>query len=253
MRIFVSIQVVLFLLFTLILQLKPLQAQVMTPNGTDATEVRTRIDIILSQLTSLAKSDLMGLQVGGDYALAKWFSIGADVPYAYARFSGSTSTGIGDMGFRFLISSRNENDGEFLSAIAGGVEAHLNTGAADRGTGIGQTILMPHIGVSLYLDEAILIIPRLRYLFSVKEENNEIDEIRLEINNILNFSEDIWIELEPEFIFDLKGERQGTLNLKSVIGKMIDDNWGVSALYRANIVGDPRIDYMTYFSLRYMF
>lgn len=243
----------LMILFVLILLSMPVQAQDLTRNGADPTEVRTRIDIILSQLTSLAKSDLMGMQFGGDYALSGWLSVGADIPYAYARFSGSTSTGIGDMGVRFLLSSRNDNDRELLRSIAGGVEAHLNTGSAERGTGIGQTILIPHIGASFYLDEAFIIIPRIRYLFSVKEENNEIDEIRFEVNNVFNFAEDIWLELQPELYFDLKGERLGTMNLISVIGKMIDDKWGVSALYKANIFGEPRIDYLMYFSLRYLF
>jgi hypothetical protein len=112
---------------------------------------------------------------------------------------------------------------------------------------------MPHIGASYVLDEALIIVPQIRYLFSASETSNEIDEIRIQVENIINFSEDIWIQLQPELNFDLKGERQSTMNLRSVIGKMIDEHWGVSAFYKTNIYGDPWIDYTTNLSFRYLY
>jgi len=228
-------------------------AQGLTPNGTDPTEIRSRVDIILAQLTSLANSDFIGTTIGGEFAFNDWLSAGADVPYVYARFSGKTSTGIGDIRLKILTSIYRAGQFELLKAVAGGIEFHLDTGDADRGTGIGQTIVIPHITGSIQLADEFLIIPRIRYLFSVKEHRDEIDEIRLDIDNVLAFPEEIWLSVMPELIIDIKGVRQATFNLQSTLGKMLDRNWGISAVFTTNIFGEPRVESRSYFSLRYLF
>jgi len=228
-------------------------SQSLTPNGTDPTEIRSRVDIILAQLTSLANSDFIGTTIGGEFAFNNWLSAGADVPYVYARFSGKTSTGIGDIRLKILTLLYRAAQFDLLKAVAGGIEFHLDTGDADRGTGIGQTIVIPHFTASMQLADEFLIIPRIRYLFSVKEHRDEIDEIRLDIDNVLAFPEEIWLSIMPELIVDLKGVRQTTFNLQSTLGKMLDRNWGISAVFTTNIFGEPRVESRSYFSLRYLF
>ncbi len=228
-------------------------AQEFTPNGSDPTEIRSRIDVILAQLTSQANSNFVGSTFGGEFAFNSWLSAGLDLPFVYAWFSGRTSTGVGDIRLKILTSLYRVRQPEFFKALALGLNTHLDTGDADRGTGIGQTIMIPFVASSFELAPELLIIPRIRYLFSIKEHRDEIDEIRLDIDNVLAFPEDFWISVMPELIFDLKGIRQTTLNLQSTLGKMLDTNWGVSAVFTTNIFGEPRVESRTYISLRYLF
>jgi hypothetical protein len=225
----------------------------LTTNGTDPTEIRSRVDIFLAQLTSLANSDIMGTTIAGDYAFTDWLMAGADIPYIYARFSGQASTGIGDMRIRMIARMYRAEKTDLVKAVAGGIAVHLDTGDADRGTGIGQTIIIPNIAVSLILADELLIIPQLRYLFSVKEYDNEIDEIRFQIDNVIDFSQEIWLSVMPEMIIDIKGERLTTYNLKSTLGKMLDEHWGISAVFTTNLYGEPRVDSRSHLSLRYLF
>ena len=51
-------------------------AQNLTIHGSDPTEIRSRIDIVLAQLTSLANSQFVGTSVLGEYAFNDWFLAG---------------------------------------------------------------------------------------------------------------------------------------------------------------------------------
>jgi hypothetical protein len=228
-------------------------AQNLTIHGSDPTEIRSRIDIVLAQLTSLANSQFLGTTVLGEYAFNDWFLAGLDVPYVYARFEGKTSTGFGDVRLKLLASIYRAEQFGLLKAVAGGIDVHLDTGDADRGTGIGQTIVIPNIAASMQLAEEFLIIPRIRYFFSVKEHRDEIDEIRLDVDNVLAFPEEFWLSVMPELIIDIKGIRQTTLNMQTTLGKMLSDNWGIAAVFRTNLAGEPRVESRSHLSFRYLF
>jgi hypothetical protein len=244
---------VIAILFLLLFFYSASHAQTLTPNGTDPTEIRNRFDIIIAQLTALANSHIMGASIAGEYAINSWLAAGLDMPYVYARFSGGTSTGIGDIRTRILVSLYRAPQFELVKAVATGIDVHMDTGAADRGMGIGRSIVILPIMVSMQLEEGFLIIPRGRYLFSISEHQDEIDEIRFEIDNVLFFPEEFWISVMPEMIFDLKGIRQSTMNLQSTLGKMISEHWGVAAVFRTNLFGDPRVESRSQLSFRYLF
>jgi hypothetical protein len=105
----------------------------------------------------------------------------------------------------------------------------------------------------MQLAEELLIIPRIRYFFSVKEHRDEIDEIRLDVDNVLSFPEEFWLSVMPELIIDLKGIRRTTMNLQSTLGKMLSAKWGVAAVFRTNLAGEPRVESRSYLSFRYLF
>ena len=230
-----------------------LSAQNLTIHGNDPTEIRSRIDIVLAQLTSLANSQFVGTSVLGEYAFNDWFLAGLDVPYVYAKFEGKTSTGLGDVRLKLLASLYRAQQFELLKSVAGGIDVHLDTGDADRGTGIGQTIVIPNVAASMQLAEEFLIIPRIRYLFSIKEHRDEIDEIRLDVDNVLAFPEEFWLSVMPELIIDIKGVRQTTMNLQTTLGKMLSEKWGIAAVFTTNIFGEPRVESRSYLSFRYLF
>ena len=197
-----------------------IQAQNLTPNGTDPTEIRSRIDIVLAQLSNLGTADFLGAAFSGDYAFNSWFSAGAEIPIVYAHLSGRKATGLGDVSIRMLASVYKANEMEFTKAVAAGLEVNLDTRDAGNGTGIGQTIIIPYVCASFEFAEEYLIIPQMKYLFSAKENTNEIDELRLQVDNVFSFSESFWLSVMPEMIIDIKDERLTTYNLQTTLGKI---------------------------------
>jgi len=231
-------------------------AQVRTENGSDPTEIRTRLDMQLLRLTGWGSSDFLGTTVSGEYAFTRRFSAGLDLPLVYANVSGVAETGIGDIriktAFNFIY--ENEPDG-FFEALSGGINLYLNTGDAERGTGIGQSFLAPFLALSYALAEELRFAPVVRQYFTLskKPADADVKEIHLQIESIAMFSEMIWIKVMPEAVIDFTGYRIPTYNLHSGLGKMFDSNWGLLAEFSTNLAGNPRVDYTSNLTLQYLF
>ncbi len=231
-------------------------AQVRTENGSDPTEIRTRLDLRLVQLTGWGSSEFLGTTISGEYAITPRFSAGLDLPLVYAKVSGYPETGIGDIrvttAFNFIYD--NEPD-EFFEALSGGVNLYLNTGNAERGTGIGQSFIAPFLAMSYALAEQLRFAPVVRQYFTLSKrtEDEDVNEIHLQIESIAIFSEMVWIKVMPEAVIDFTGYRIPTYNLRSGLGKMFDKNWGLLAEFTTNLAGDPRVDYISNLTMQYLF
>ena len=82
----------------------------LTPNATDPTEVRTKLNIALAELTSLAGSDLLGMRFSGDYKVASWASLGMAIPFVYTDLKDGQGSGMGDISVNMLaVLSQNSN------------------------------------------------------------------------------------------------------------------------------------------------
>jgi len=231
-------------------------AQVRTENGADPTEVRTRLDLQLVQLTGLGSGDFLGTTISGEYAFTPKFSAGMDIPLVYANVSGYSETGIGDIRIKTTYNIVYDSTAdEFFEALSGGINLYLNTGDAVRGTGIGQSFIAPHISLSYVLAEQLRVAPVVRqYVTLSKGPNDEnVNEMHLQIEGIAVFEEMIWIKVAPEAVIDFTDNRIPTYNIRSSLGKMFDANWGLMAEFTSNIAGDPRVDYTSNLTLQYLF
>jgi len=231
-------------------------AQVRTENGSDPTEVRTRFDLELVQLTGFGGDDFMGMTISGAYAFSRKFAAGLDVPWVYATVDGFAETGIGDIRIMTIYNLIYDDSGdEFFEALSGGINLYLDTGNAERGTGIGQSFIVPYFALSYALAKQLRVAPVVRQYISMTRDadNTQIDEMHLMIDGIAIFDHGIWIKITPEAVIDFEGNRIPTYNLRSSLGKMVDKNWGIVAEFTTTLAGDPRVDYTSNLTLQYLF
>jgi hypothetical protein len=231
-------------------------AQVRTENGSDPTEIRTRVDLQLVQLTGLGGGDFMGTTISGEYAFTRKFAAGLDVPWVYTTVDGFAETGIGDIRIMTIYNLVYDDSGDqFFEALSGGINLYLDTGNAQRGTGIDQSLIAPYLALSYALAEQLRVAPVLRQYISLSKgvDNLQINEMHLMIDGIAIFEHGIWIKITPEAVIDFEGDRIPTYNLRSSLGKMLDENWGIVAEFTSNLAGDPRVDYTSNLTLQYLF
>ena len=229
--------------------------QVRTENGSDPTEVRSRFDLQLVRLTGLGSSDFLGTTVSGEYAFTQKFAAGLDVPLVYANVSGYAETGIGDIRIKTIYNLiYDDSPDEFFEALSGGVNVYLNTGDAERGTGIGQSFVAPYFALSYALAEEIRFAPVARQYITLSKgpTDQDVNELHLQVETVAMFAEMVWIKVVPEAVIDFTGNRIPTYNLRSGLGKMLDGNWGILAEFTTNIAGDPRVDYNSNLVLQYL-
>jgi hypothetical protein len=73
------------------------------------------------------------------------------------------------------------------------------------------------------------------------------------MRNVFNFSNGIWLTLQPEWIVDIKKYNHPQFPLRTAIGKMFDVHWGLSAVFTTCFGGEGRTEYFTSLNLRYLF
>jgi hypothetical protein len=228
----------------------------LTSNGTDPTEIRSRTDLYFARVTSGANRDLFGSQLSGTFAFDQQFSAGLDIPYIYTDLSGGrVGAGIGDIGIRGKVAFYRQNEEQFLRAVAAGVTLLLDTGDADRGTGLGDYALTLTIDASYSLADEILMTPTIESYSTLGSDSSEANEHELHIKflTVINFEEGIWISIRPEIIIDLTGEYQYSLPMRMIAGYMLSTQFGVSVQYTNFLAGDDRVNYFANVDLRYLF
>ena len=242
-------------LTTLLICVTGVSGQVTTENGSDPTEIRSRFDLQLVQLTGLGTSDFLGTTISGEYAFTQKFAAGLDVPLVYANISGYAETGIGDIRIKTIYNLLHDDaPDEFFEALSGGVNLYLNTGDAQRGTGIGQSFVAPFLALSYALAEEVRFAPVFRQYITLSKgpTDPDVNELHLQVESVAMFAEMVWIKVVPEAVIDFTGNRIPTYNLRSSLGKMFDANWGILAEFTTNIAGDPRVDYTSNLVLQYL-
>jgi hypothetical protein len=232
------------------------QLDSITLNGTDPSEVRTRFDSYLGRVDPLSSGYILELGASYKLALFKWGSLGLSAPLVYADFTSSTTFEVGDIEINTLFSlyKRKSNHLDF-KAVAVGFDASLNTGDVNVGTGFGQTILSPYITATFVPAEEILISPMIKEYISVSddEQGRDMNQVSIRIINIYNFEQGIWLDLTPELILDLKGDKKSLWTLRSALGIMINRKYGFAANYISQLAGERRFQNIVSISMRYLF
>lgn len=228
----------------------------LTANGTDPTEIRSRMDLYFVQVTSRASRDLFGSQLSGDYALSKNLSAGIDLPYIHTELSGGRiGAGIGDIAFRGLLNIYRRDHDRYLKSSAIGIKLVLDTGSADEGTGDGKYAVAPNIAATYTLADEFFLSPVIELFSTFGGDSTAVDihELHIKLLTVITFSEGIWISLRPELIIDLTGEFQASYPLRTIVGIMLSENFGLSAQYTHFLAGDERVNYFANVDLRYLF
>jgi hypothetical protein len=228
----------------------------LTPNGTDPTEPRTRIDFIIAQATVLSNGELFGTQISGELAFTKWFSAGLAVPFIYASLSSDPDgSGIGDVALRALVAPYQAKTDAVFRAVGLGAEVSFKTGDVDQGTGRGQNVFSPYLAASFEVAKQLLFIPLVRESISFDSEDpdNDINDLSVHVPFIYTFSGGFWISLDLEGVYDLTGEFQPLYLFNSEIGIMVNEKIGFAGVLTNNIAGQKQFDVFGSLNMRILF
>jgi hypothetical protein len=255
MRVKITIILLLVLCFQLVSAQKQMQG--LSPNGTDPTEIRDRFDSDLATLTHISGNHYLGIQAGGDKKVSNWLSFGAQIPFLYTDIADGSYGGWGDIQINTRLRfHQSKNKRSYYTASAAGVSVLLATGDYNKGTGFGQYLAVPYISVAYYLDDAWMIVPIVKEYFSLggaEEGVREIDEMHFIVRNVFNFSNDIWLTLQPEWIIDINKYNHPQFPLRTALGKMFNTRWGLAAVFTTYFGSQGRTEYFTSLNLRYLF
>lgn len=227
----------------------------LSPNGTDPTDIRTRLDAFMGRVDLLSSGYLLEFAASGDLALTRWGSIGVQVPLVYAYFPTSTTFEMGDIKLQAQLALFQKPEGSSFKALGIGAGLFMNTGDVDAGTGFGQHVITPYITASFYPAEGLLLAPLIEQFISLEEDdaNRQKHDISFRIVSSYAFEGGVWVTLTPELLIDALGERKNLYTLRSSLGKMMSDNkLGFSADFVWQIAGERRFDYLARISLRYL-
>jgi hypothetical protein len=225
----------------------------LTINGTDPTEPRNRFDASLSRIEPVAAGYILQTTFSGNLAVKDWGGIGLKVPLVYADFPSTQTFEMGDLQLNALWAFYRPRFEGSLHALALGVDAFLNTGDVETGTGYGQYIIAPFLAASFYPADEIMITPIIEQFFSLDEDEFGRDrkDLSIRLNMTATFDE-FWVTLVPEILIDETGRRENLWTMRSSIGYMFDPRMGVSAEYVSQLAGDKRFNYLGRFAFRYL-
>jgi hypothetical protein len=246
------------LVFLLVFAINNLsQAQIpdstLSPNGTDPTEPRNRLDAYLTRIELQGAGYILQTTLSGDLAIADWGGVGLRVPLVYADFPSTQTFEVGDIQLNALWAFYRPRFEGSLDAIAIGVDVFLNTGDVETGTGFGQYILAPYLAASFYPADEIMMTPIIEQFVSLDQDESGKD--RNDLSTRLNMTatfEEIWVTLVPEILFDLTNTRENLWTLRTSIGYMFDPKMGISADFVSQLAGEKRFNYLGRINFRYL-
>lgn len=227
---------------------------ILTRDGTDPTEARTRLDIHMADVRGLGYGDLFGFRLEGDYAFTRWGSIGISAPFMITDFSGYVEHGLGDIRVDALAVLYNDPGKKAFRSIAAGTGFLTKTGSHETGTGLGMNIISPYLAMSFpYGEEAFMALVIQDYIsFAAESDLKEIHELRLQLRGVHHNVGGFWITAQPEVQIDLTGFDYTNIPIRGVIGKMLSNNVGLAAQLTSYVAGESTVDYFASFSLRYL-
>lgn len=224
-----------------------------SPNGTDPTEPRTRFDAYLARIEPLYSGYILQTTAAGDWSFKNRASIGISLPLVYADFPSSVTFEVGDIQLNGLLALYQKSNQETFWRVSLGTEAYLNTGNVETGTGFGQYVLAPYLGLSYYLAPELMITPLIEEFISLdkNESNRRRHDLSLRINSTLTI-DNVWVTLVPELVVDLLGKNKNLWTLRSSLGYMFTSKTGISAELISELAGEKRFNYLGQVHFRYL-
>lgn len=225
----------------------------LSPNGTDPAEPRTRFNAFLTRIEPLGSGYILETTASGDWAFKEWGSIGLRVPLVYADFPTSETFEVGDIQINTLLAFYQPKIEGSLDAIAFGIDAFLNTGDVETGTGFGQYVVAPYLAASFYPADEIMITPIIEEYISLDDDSTgrERNDLSLRINTTLTIDQ-VWVTLVPELLIDMLGRNENLWALRSSLGYMFSERSGISAEVVSQLAGEKRFNYLGRLNYRYM-
>lgn len=250
-QLFICIFCFLFIAHPLLSQVSPYG--VFIPNGSDPSEIRSRVDAQIVDVRGLRNRDLAGASLSGVYAIRGKMNIGLSMPLVYSDFDGWLNDGLGDVALHLRY--RLSRPFYAPRAIAIGADLLLKTGNYELGNSYGQYIAAPYITFVYNTEEEFLIAPILRYYFGFDADPgvNRRSELRFQLRSMVSYKNGFWTLLQPEAIFDFTGFNPTSLPLRTEIGKMFSLHWGASAEIIIYLAGKERTNYQAKINIRYLF
>ncbi|UCF65248.1 MAG: transporter, partial [bacterium] len=182
-----------------------------------------------------------------------WASIGVKFPLVYADFPSTQTFEVGDIQVNALLALYRPRFEGSLDALAFGLDASLNTGDVETGTGFGQYIVAPYLAASFYPADEIMMTPIIKQFVSLDKDNqgNKRNDLSLRVNTTLTIDQ-VWVTLVPELLIDIEGDRENLWALRSSLGFMFNPQMGVSGDFVSQLAGEKRFNYLGQLSFRYL-
>ena len=249
-----KIIVLLFLYLNLPVLFAQDNASGLSPTGTDPAEPRSRFNAFLTRIEPLGTGYILQTTASGDWAFKEWGSIGLRVPLVYADFPTSQTFEVGDIQINTLLAFYRPKIEGSLDAIAFGLDAFLNTGDVETGTGFGQYIIAPYLAASLYPADEIMITPIVEEYISLNKDDDtgrDRNDLSLRINTTFTIDQ-VWLTLVPELLIDMLGQYENLWTLRTSLGYMFNERSGISAEVVSQLAGEKRFNYLGRLNYRYL-
>lgn len=170
-------------------------------------------------------------------------------------------TGIGDVSIRYhLVTYDSKLRMRTLASSALYLDLSIPTGNTLYGHGAGVPIIMPGFTLAYRPVPQIAIYPHIRYIHSFGEadydwsggsENENVRTIQFETIFNYEFNE-AWIGISPVFSYSFTS-KEGTVSIRPQLGKLFAEKFSISLSGSFYIAGRRRLNYTTYFDVRYFF
>ncbi|NOQ97498.1 MAG: hypothetical protein GQ561_04965 [Calditrichae bacterium] len=249
-----TILILLFIFISLPVLFAQDNSSGLSPTGTDPAEPRSRFNAFLTRIEPLGTGYILQTTASGDWALKEWASIGLRVPLVYADFPSSQTFEVGDIQINTLLAFYRPKIEGSLDAIAFGLDAFLNTGDVETGTGFGQYIIAPYLAASLYPADEIMITPIVEEYISLNKDDDtgrDRNDLSIRINTTFTIDQ-VWLTLVPELLIDMLGQYENLWTLHSSLGYMFNERSGISADVVTQLAGEKRFRYLGRLNYRYL-
>ena len=176
-----------------------------------------------------------------------------EFPWFMPIFPTSETFEVGDIQLNALLAFYRPKMEGSLDAIAFGLDAFLNTGDVETGTGFGQYVIAPYLAASFYPADEIMITPIIEEYISLDDDSTgrERNDLSFRINTTLTIDQ-FWVTLVPELLIDMLGRNKNLWALRSSLGYMFSERSGISAEVVSQLAGEKRFNYLGRLNYRYM-
>ncbi len=194
------------------------------------------------------------------------------VPFVRTVYPGVEQlTGIGDVSLRYhLVTYDSEIRTRTLASSGLYLDLSIPTGNTLYGHGAGVPILMPGFTLAYRPVPQIAIYPHIRYVHSFGEtdaewaggssgtipDNSSLEKekVRLiQFETIFNYEfNEAWIGISPVLSYSFTS-KEGTVSLRPQLGKLFAEKVSISLSGSFYVAGRRRLNYVTYFDVRYFF
>ena len=245
------------------------------PSPSDPTAAATHVEIMPEYNKGDGlESELIRVVVDKDWAEGK-YSVTLELPYGNYEFEdGGKETGIGDLRTRLFWKFYDAPEKRIVNMVAG-LDVFLPTGDEDKGMGLGTSLLVPSVIMTMPMTDAstLFVIPKYKVSLDKtkgrsspfspgrnpiprRESEEWISAFELELAYAYDVAKyNAWLFLAPIMEWDMlpeSNEDNYELTLKGQVGKMFG-KWGLGLEGTTYVAGEKTQDYQARLLYYYFF